>query len=117
MKRNGRTVQRDPRDRRILGFAVLAIGLAHFAFPQVFDPINRLGFPRDARAFTYINGGIECTLGVLMAGRKTQRQANTLSVCYVIYLAGNVVHAQAKRQAAAVRTTRRHDIGSDVSIG
>lgn len=117
MKPDAKTVRRGLRDRRILGYAVLAVGLAHFAIPKVFDPINRLGFPRHPRTFTYINGGIESTLGALMANRRSRRQADILSICYVIHLTGNIIHAQSKRQAAAVRTTRRHDIGSDVSIG
>lgn len=86
----------------MLGRAVLAIGLAHFAIPEAFDPINRLGFPGHTRTFTYINGGVESLLGVLMANRRTSRKARILSACYVIHLTGNIVRAQATRQAATV---------------
>lgn len=102
MRASEKTVRRGLWDRRIRGRAALAIGLAHFAFPNLFDPINRLGFPGHARTFTYINGGIESAMGVLMASRRAQRQANILAVCYVVYLTGNFICARATRRAATV---------------
>lgn len=105
MTLNSKTVRRDHQDRRILGCTVAAIGLAHFVFPKVFDPINRLGFPRHPRTFTYINGGIESVMGVLMANRRTRRQATILSTCYVIHLTVNIIRAQTMRRAATATRT------------
>jgi uncharacterized membrane protein len=76
------------------GLAVVAIGILHFLVPSAFDPINRLGFPDHARKFTYINGAIETMIGVLMAVPRTRRQLVAVSVCYVIYLTGNIIRAQ-----------------------
>ena len=74
--------------------AVVAIGVLHFLVPSAFDPINRLGFPGHARRFTYINGAIETMIGVLMARPRTHRQLVAVSVCYVIYLTGNIIRAR-----------------------
>lgn len=95
-----------PRDRRSQGRAVLAIGLAHFIFPTVFDPINNLGFPGQARTFTYINGAIEAAIGGLMAIPRTRRLSNALSACYVVYLTSSVIRAQVLRRTRDDRGSR-----------
>jgi uncharacterized membrane protein len=89
--------------RRYQGLAVVAIGISHFLVPSVFDPVNRLGFPEHPRRFTYINGVIETLIGVLMAFPRARRQSAVVSVCYVIYLSGNIIRTQAeilKRRSA-----------------
>jgi hypothetical protein len=45
------------------GLIVTGTGLAHFAFPDYFEPINAVAFPERPREFTYINGGVETVLG------------------------------------------------------
>ena len=45
--------------RRLLALTAIGIGLAHFAVPALFDPINELAFPLETRLHTYINGGVQ----------------------------------------------------------
>ncbi len=82
------------RSRRRLGLGVSMVGAAHFVAPKYFDPINRLGFPRHARTFTYINGAIETLMGLLMASPRNRRLSTVLSACYVIHLATAILITQ-----------------------
>ncbi|MCV7395362.1 hypothetical protein [Mycobacterium paraseoulense] len=75
---------------------VAVIGVAHFFVPRFFDPINRLGFAEHARMFTYINGAIETTIGVMMANPRMSRQLTIVSACYVIHLTTNIVRNQVR---------------------
>jgi len=84
------------RGERHRALATTAIGLSHFLWPGVFDPINALGFPDHPRRFTYINGAIETAIGVLMARSETRRLSRVVGTCYVTYLAGNVIRTRAK---------------------
>jgi uncharacterized membrane protein len=88
------TTTRGLRAGSYQGLAVVAIGVSHFLVPSTFEPINRLGFPDHPRRFTYINGAIETLIGVLMAVPRTRRQLAVVSVCYVIYLTGNIIRTQ-----------------------
>lgn len=72
--------------RRGLGAAAILTGFAHFVAPRYFDPINRLGFPRHTRTFTYVNGAIETMLGLLVASPSTRRLSTVVSACYITYL-------------------------------
>lgn len=87
---------RDMQIRPAHGATAISIGLAHFAAPQVFEPFNRLGFPHNARTFTYINGGIETTLGILTAVPQTRRHAEALGLCYIGYLAACILATQVR---------------------
>ncbi|MGV0791505.1 MauE/DoxX family redox-associated membrane protein [Mycolicibacterium sp. XJ1819] len=82
------------RSRQLLGLMVSLIGAAHFVVPRLFDPVNRLGFPTRARTFTYVNGGLETLLGLLMAVPRTRRLSMAVSACYVTYLTVAIVLAQ-----------------------
>jgi len=82
------------RKRRRLGFIVSAIGLAHFVFPASFDPVNRLGFSDRARTFTYVNGALETTIGVLIASPRRRRATTFVSACYTAYLTVSVIRTQ-----------------------
>jgi uncharacterized membrane protein len=73
---------------------VIAIGLSHFLWPRLFDPINKLGFPDHPRRYTYINGAIETAIGVSMARPQTRRLSTVASTCYVVYLTGNIIRAR-----------------------
>lgn len=77
-----------------LGLAVAAIGLAHFAFPAPFDFVNRLGSPKRTRLFTYVNGGIETTIGVTLAVNRTRKIAPVIGCMYACYLAANVIRVR-----------------------
>lgn len=83
------------REQRV-AVIVIVIGVAHFLVPRIFDPINRLGFAEHARMFTYINGAIETTIGVMMANPRTRRQSTIVSACYVIHLTSNIVRNQVR---------------------
>ena len=87
----------------------ISIGLAHFLAPRVFEPFNRLGFPQHARAFTYINGGIETTLGLLTAIPPTRRHAHVLGLCYITYLTTCILTTQVR--------SRRHDSRASGRVG
>ena len=73
---------------------VVAIGLSHYLWPRLFDPINRLGFPNDPRRHTYINGAIETAIGVSMARPETRWLSTIASACYTVYLTGNIIRAR-----------------------
>jgi len=79
---------------RYRALAVTAVGLSHFLWPKVFDPINALGFPNHPRRYTYINGAIETGIGVLMVRPQTRVLSTMASVCYITYLTGNVIRVQ-----------------------
>jgi uncharacterized membrane protein len=83
--------------RRYRAPVVIAIGLSHFLWPRLFDPINKLGFPNDPRRYTYINGAIEAAIGVSMAPPKTRWLSTITSACYVVYLTGNIIRARTTR--------------------
>ncbi|WP_310784555.1 hypothetical protein [Mycobacterium sp. Z3061] len=97
---------RDMQIRRAHGAAAISIGLAHFAAPQVFEPFNRLGFPHNARTFTYINGGIETTLGILTTAPRTRRHAKAFGLCYIGYLATCIITTQARLRRHLSRDSR-----------
>lgn len=84
--------------RATAGLAVMAVGLAHFAWPGKFKPVNRwLGFTRDTRTHVYVNGGIETVLGLTLISTKTRKVNFVLSVCYPIYLGLNALRARTSR--------------------
>ncbi len=83
------------REQRV-AVIVTVIGVAHFLVPRIFDPINRVGFAEHARMFTYINGAIETTIGVMMANPRMSRQLTIVSACYVIHLTSNIVRNQVR---------------------
>ena len=91
------TTRRSGRGReRCVAVIVTVVGVAHFLVPRFFDPINRLGFAEHARMFTYINGAIETTIGVMMANPRMSRQLTIVSACYVIHLTSNIVRNQVR---------------------
>ena len=91
------STRRSERGReRCVAVIVTVIGVAHFLVPRIFDPINRLGFAEHARTFTYVNGAIETTIGVMMANPRTRRQLTIISACYVIHLTSNIVRNQVR---------------------
>jgi uncharacterized membrane protein len=88
------------------GAAAIGVGVAHFVAPAIFEPFNRLGFPQHARAFTYLNGAIETTIGVLTVIPRARRQATVLSLCYLTYLAISIVGTQVRLQHTLSRGVR-----------
>jgi uncharacterized membrane protein len=86
------------RGRRPLygGLTALAVGLAHFVRPGIFEPITRLGFPERPRTFTYINGAVETLIGVLIAVPQFRRASIVVTLCYGLHFSGNVIRSRAR---------------------
>lgn len=101
------TVMRVFRMGRVGGVAAIGVGVAHFVVPRTFEPFNRLGFPKHARTFTYVNGAIETTIGVLTVSAATRRHATVLSLCYLTYLASSILGAQVRLRRNASRDASR----------
>ena len=87
------TGPRIPR-RRLLALTVIGIGLAHFAVPALFDPINELAFPFETRLHTYINGGVETAIGLTFLSPRTRPSFVVLYVGYVSYLIWNLIETR-----------------------
>lgn len=82
----------------VRALVVTAVGVAHFAFPQAFEPLNRwLGFGANTRQHVYVNGAIETTIGLTSAAATTRTASRALGIAYGLYLA---THALRSRSAA-----------------
>ena len=77
-----------------LGAALAAAGVAHFAKPEVFEPLTKTAFPNNPRRATYVNGGIETALGVGLAVPRTRKIALAGLAGYVGWLGFNAVRAR-----------------------
>lgn len=79
------------------GTVATAIGVAHFAIPRAFEPINITMFPANTRRHVYANGAIETALGLgcLLLGA---RRATKLGYgVYAGYLLTNLLTTQLDR--------------------
>ena len=77
------------------GLLTSSIGLAHFAMPQRFEPLNvALGFARHTRRHVYINGAIETAIGLTMIHPAARRITPIAAVGYTGYLAANFLRAE-----------------------
>ncbi|HEY0542948.1 MAG TPA: hypothetical protein VGD53_31620 [Actinoallomurus sp.] len=75
---------------RLAGLLLAGTGAAHFAAPQVFDPISKAAFPDDTRQWTYRNGAAEVALGLALTTRKTRLLGLAGTAGYAYWLAGRV---------------------------
>jgi uncharacterized membrane protein len=75
---------------RLAGLLLAGTGAAHFAAPQVFDPISKAAFPDDTRQWTYRNGATEVALGLALTTRKTRLLGLAGTAGYTYWLAGRV---------------------------
>src|SRR6185437_16319022 len=82
------------------GLIVTGTGLAHFAFPDYFEPINAVAFPERPREFTYINGGVETVLGLALLSLRARMLTKVLGVAYAFHLLGNVGRSQGISRSA-----------------
>lgn len=81
--------------RVIGGVAVTACGLAHFAVPRRFEPLNReLGFTHNTRLHVFVNGGLETLLGLTLMSSRIRTANVALSIAYPIYLTLNALRAR-----------------------
>jgi uncharacterized membrane protein len=76
------------------GAALAAMGLSHFAKPQVFEKITAPAFPANTRRHVYVNGTIETALGVGMVVPQTRRIALAGVAAYLIYLVLGAVRSR-----------------------
>ena len=76
------------------GAALAAMGLSHFAKPQVFEKITAPAFPQDTRRHVYVNGTIETALGVGMVVPQTRKFALAGIFAYVGYLIFGAVRSR-----------------------
>lgn len=74
------------------GAALAAMGLSHFAFPQVFEKITAPAFPQHTRRYVYGNGAVETALGVGLVVPQTRKFALAGVLAYVGYLIFGSVH-------------------------
>jgi uncharacterized membrane protein len=82
---------------RLAGLLLAGTGAAHFAAPQVFDPISKAAFPEDTRQWTYRNGAIEVGLGLALTTKKTRLLGLAGTAGYAYWLAGRVRATRAER--------------------
>ncbi len=76
------------------GAALAAMGLSHFAKPQVFEKITAPAFPKNTRRHVYVNGTIETALGVGMVVPQTRKFALAGVIAYVGYLVFGAVRSR-----------------------
>lgn len=86
--------QQDKRAAKLTGLALAGMGLAHFARPQLFEPITVASFPQNTRRHVYTNGSIETAIGLALAGRRTRKLGLAGLLGYGAYLAGNTVRSR-----------------------
>lgn len=75
---------------RLAGILLAGTGAAHFAAPQVFDPISQAAFPDNPRQATYRDGAIEVALGLALTSRKTRLLGLAATGAYAYWLADRV---------------------------
>ena len=76
------------------GAVLAAMGLSHFAKPEVFEKITAPTFPQNTRRHVYTNGAIETALGVGMVIPKARRFALAGVAAYLIYLVVGAVRSR-----------------------
>lgn len=79
------------RAAKLTGLAIAGTGLAHFARPQLFEPLTVAAFPENTRRHIYTNGGLETAIGLALAARQTRKLGIAGLLGYGAYLAGNTV--------------------------
>jgi uncharacterized membrane protein len=78
----------------VIGAALAATGLAHFAKPQLFEAITAPAFPTNTRRHVYANGTIETVLGAGLVAPQTRKFALAGVVGYLGYLILSAVRSR-----------------------
>jgi uncharacterized membrane protein len=78
----------------VIGAALAATGLAHFAKPQLFEAITAPAFPTNTRRHVYTNGTIETALGVGLVAPQTRKFALAGVAGYLGYLILSAVRSR-----------------------
>ncbi len=79
------------RTGQVLGLAIAATGLAHFAAPAAFEPVTRKAFATDIRSWTYRNGATELAIGLAIAAPPTRKAGAAGLAVYAGWLAKRVL--------------------------
>ncbi|CAM2868362.1 hypothetical protein BST27_26320 [Mycobacterium intermedium] len=79
----------------VYGLLTSGIGLAHFAAPALFEPVNRtLGFKNHTRRHVYINGAIATLIGLSMMHPRTRTLTPAAGTGYSAYLLANYMRGK-----------------------
>jgi uncharacterized membrane protein len=78
----------------VIGAALAATGLAHFAKPQLFEAITAPAFPTNTRRHIYTNGTIETVLGAGLVAPQTRKFALAGVAGYLGYLILSAVRSR-----------------------
>ena len=78
----------------VIGAALAATGLAHFAKPQLFEAITAPAFPTNTRRHVHTNGTIETALGVGLVAPQTRKFALAGVAGYLGYLILSAVRSR-----------------------
>ena len=78
----------------VIGAALAATGLAHFAKPQLFEAITAPAFPTNTRRHVYTNGTIDTALGVGLVAPQTRKFALAGVAGYLGYLILSAVRSR-----------------------
>ena len=78
----------------VIGAALAATGLAHFAKPQLFEAITAPAFPANTRRHIYTNGTIETVLGAGLVAPQTRKFALAGVAGYLGYLILSAVRSR-----------------------
>ncbi|MBD0862802.1 hypothetical protein IA539_16550 [Gordonia sp. zg691] len=57
----------------LVGGGLAAVGLTHFAKPELFAPITAPIFPDDTTSWTYRNGACETAIGLALVSPRTRK--------------------------------------------
>lgn len=78
----------------VIGAALAATGLAHFAKPELFEAITAPAFPTNTRRHIYTNGTIETVLGAGLVAPQTRKFALAGVAGYLGYLILSAVRSR-----------------------
>lgn len=78
----------------VIGAALAATGLAHFAKPELFEAITAPAFPTNTRRHVYTNGTIETVLGAGLVAPQTRKFALAGVAGYLGYLILSAVRSR-----------------------
>lgn len=78
----------------LLGWGLIASGVAHFVLPNQFEAVIKPIFPERTRRQVFTNGCIETALGVGLSVPRARTIAAVATVGYLGFLATSVVRSR-----------------------
>ena len=76
-----------------LGFVLTAVGVAHFAAPDVFEQITKPVFPENTAEWVVRNGATEAAIGAAMMIKRTRKLGVLALLGYAGWLGYTAVDA------------------------